>query len=102
MNYCPKSRFKTEKDALFFIRKMEQTAKNRERLPIFTYLCPRCHSWHLTKLEQFGSLGEEKYQKKIANLKEVIKKQNEMKTELFALRFRVTQLQDKLIELLSK
>jgi chromosome segregation ATPase len=44
---CTKVRFATEKDALFYIDKLNKTSI-RDKVPIATYLCHHCNLWHLT------------------------------------------------------
>jgi len=46
---CGKVSFGTEKDALFYIDKLQRTSE-RELVPIRAYLCQYCTNWHLTKV----------------------------------------------------
>lgn len=44
---CRKSKYRTEQDAIFALNKIKESS-NRKCIPIRTYLCGKCHCWHLT------------------------------------------------------
>lgn len=44
---CKKTKFATEKDAEYFIKKLKATSIRHEK-PTRSYLCPFCMLWHLT------------------------------------------------------
>jgi len=49
---CTKVKFSDEKQADYYIRKLQNTS-HREKKPISSYLCPHCFNWHLTsKIER--------------------------------------------------
>lgn len=67
-NLCRKTSFSDEASALFYIEKLRRTSK-REIVPIRTYLCPHCNTWHLTSKPNFESV---KYEMEIIKLKNII------------------------------
>jgi molybdenum cofactor biosynthesis enzyme MoaA len=44
---CSKTKFATEKDANYFIEKMQKTSSRKVK-PVKSYLCPKCTRWHLS------------------------------------------------------
>ncbi len=48
---CKKVSFADEKQALFYIEKLNKTS-NRKSVPQRTYLCHKCSNWHLTSQVQ--------------------------------------------------
>ena len=47
MIYCKKVSFGTKQYADAYITKLQKTSQ-REKVPVASYLCPRCNCWHLT------------------------------------------------------
>lgn len=56
-NKCLKTKFATEKDANFYIDKLQKTSV-REKKPIRAYHC-WCGSWHLSSKKSFAELSGE-------------------------------------------
>ena len=69
---CVKTRFATEKDALFYIEKLKKTSK-RAKNPTHAYLCPYCKAWHLTSHDLNPLTIEDKCRERITNQKNKIK-----------------------------
>lgn len=42
--------FASARDARASLAQWRATAKPREKLPRFSYRCPDCHLWHLTRV----------------------------------------------------
>ena len=49
--YCKKVSFATQADADYYIDKLQKTS-TRDKIPVNSYLCPKCNCWHLTSWEQ--------------------------------------------------
>lgn len=91
---CTKVSYRTEKDAEDHISKLMRTSRRRP-IPLRTYLCPICHTWHLTKRpknayenpavtdlkKQLADLQEQSSQT-INSLKEFIRAQKQHINEL--------------------
>lgn len=73
---CDKTRFTTEKDAVFYIEKLKKTSI-RDKRPKSAYLCPHCLSWHLTSQDQKYDNRIAKYTAEIKRLGFIIKSLNE-------------------------
>ena len=69
---CVKTRFATEKDALFYIEKLNKTSK-RAKNPTHAYLCPHCKVWHLTSHDLSPLTIEDKCRERVTNQKNKIK-----------------------------
>lgn len=50
MIYCKKTSFGTKAFADEYLAKIERESK-RPKIPIRSYLCPKCNNWHLTSWE---------------------------------------------------
>jgi len=48
---CTKTKFATQKQADYFINKLQRTS-TRQSVPLRSYLCQHCFSWHLSSSEQ--------------------------------------------------
>lgn len=73
---CGKVKFRTEKDAFFYIDKLSKISE-RKLVPRNTYLCEKCFMWHLTSK---GTVELEN--KLIKDLEYKIKQKNELITKL--------------------
>jgi len=47
LNSCKKTYFATQKAADFYIEKLQKSS-NRQKVPVNSYLCPKCNLWHLS------------------------------------------------------
>ena len=64
---CKKVRFNNEKAASDYIDKLTKTS-TRKVIPLRSYLCPYCHTWHLTSSKDYVTLLKEEYDKKIKDI----------------------------------
>lgn len=87
---CSKTKFSNEKQALFYLKKLQSTS-HRSKVPQNAYLCPRCHLWHLTSGEK-EQTQLEKCRKELVAKEKIIKEKN----------FLITQLELKVRELKEK
>lgn len=62
---CNKVSFPNEKQALFYLDKLNRTANVKKKLT-GAYLCPKCFNWHMTSQKDI----------KVVRLEEVITKRN--------------------------
>lgn len=69
---CKKTSFADQENALFYINKLKRTSL-RDKIPIGTYLCPKCFNWHLTKQPSTLEAENKELRKEIATLKEKIR-----------------------------
>jgi hypothetical protein len=78
--FCPKTYFATEKDAVFYIDKLKATS-HRSKVPKRAYLCLDCHNWHLTSQDNDIDLMI-KYRQKINELQKLLAEKNNIIHEL--------------------
>jgi hypothetical protein len=70
--HCKKTSFADQENALFYIDKLKRTSV-RDKVPIGTYLCPKCFNWHLTSQPSRHEQENKELRAEVETLKQKIK-----------------------------
>lgn len=73
-DFCPKTYFATEKEALNYIEILKKTSC-RDKIPKRAYLCQDCLTWHLTSQDKDIS-AIFRYRQKINQLQKMLAEKN--------------------------
>lgn len=91
---CKKARFADEASAQMYIDKLKKTS-TRDVKPVNSYLCHRCHAWHLTSIPSKEDKARMYLEREIANLK---KKVAHLKAENEILLNKIEKMKTKTVE----
>jgi len=75
---CKKTRFLTEDFALEHIKKYKRSKSKKNKVDLSTYLCDKCHSWHLTSSTSIA----DKHKREITRLNKALVKYKKDNKEL--------------------